>query len=299
MSKLSLFLSKFIPQRLERNIRDFRDLYLRHYRLEELPREIYDPALHRYKISFCTTCMNRFFHLRQTIIRNMENNLGYPGVEFVLINYNSQDGLHAWAEKNLKKYIDAGILNYYYTPDPQFFHVSKAKNLAHLMAQGDIVCNVDGDNFTGKDFAYYINFLFNQYGLNTMLHFRKKPFWGTEGRIALSKQNFMTLGGYDESFLPTGHEDHDLMNRAKAYGISYYNIEIENFLRYLSNTTKEKSMNFEDKDAYYYNYESGNRKTSDENIANNRLIANPGGWGSAKLYKNFSKEPVTAAAQNS
>jgi hypothetical protein len=42
MSKLSLFFSKLIPQKLERNIRDFRDLHLRQYAFEKLPAEIYN-----------------------------------------------------------------------------------------------------------------------------------------------------------------------------------------------------------------------------------------------------------------
>ncbi|RAW01350.1 glycosyltransferase [Pseudochryseolinea flava] len=293
MSKLSLFFSKLIPQQLERNLRDFRDLYLRNYAFEKLPAEIYDPTLKHHSISFCTTCMNRFFHLRKTVIKNMEDNINYPGVEFVVINYNSQDGLHEWAKKNLKKYTDAGVLSYYHTKEPQFFHVCKAKNLAHRAAKGDIVVNVDGDNFTGKDFAYYINWLYNKHDFNSIFHFRKKPYWGTEGRIALAKTKFMELGGYEESFLPTGHEDHDLLNRAKAYGMRYENIQIENFLRYLSNTTKEKSMNFEDENAYYYNYETGNRKISNDNIAAGKLIANVNtSWGSLPMFKNFTEEVV-------
>ena len=292
MSKLTLLMSKIFPQKLERQVRDFRDMYLRKYQVVNLPEEIFDPSLKRNSISFCTTCMNRFFHLRHTIIRNIENNLNYPNVEFVLLNYNSQDGLHEWALKHLKKYVDLGVLNYYYTTQPEFFHVCKAKNLAHRVAKGEIVCNLDGDNFTGKNFAYYINYLFEQHGGNSVFHFRKKPFWGTEGRIALSKVKFQELGGYDESFLPTGHEDHDLLNRAKAFGMEYNNIEIENFLRYLSNTTKEKSMNFEDEQAYYYDYESGNRKQSNDNIANNKLIANLNGQEKFPVYKNFSSELI-------
>ena len=71
------------------------------------------------------------------------------------------------------------------------------------------------------------------------------------------------------------------------------NIEIENFLRYLSNTTKEKSMNFEDENAYYYNYETGNRKTSNDNIAAGKLIANVNtAWGSTAMFKNFTDEVV-------
>lgn len=292
MSKLTLLLSNLVPQRLERKARDFRDLYLRHYKLEKLPPEIYSKDLKYYTISFCTTCMNRLFHLQQTIIKNMEDNLDYPNVEFVLINYNSQDGLDAWAQRHLKKYVEEGILNYYHTTEPQFFHVCKAKNLAHKAAKGDIIVNLDGDNFTGEDYAFYINYLFNKKGFDNLYHFRKSPYWGTEGRIVLSKEKFVELGGYDESFHPTGHEDYDLINRAKAYGLGYENIQVENFLRYLSNTTKEKSSNFEDENAYFYDYESSNRKKSNDNITANRLIANKDGWATMPVYKNFSKEAI-------
>ncbi|MBT1705728.1 glycosyltransferase family A protein, partial [Chryseosolibacter indicus] len=222
---------------ITRAIRDFRDLKLRRYNEEKLPAEIYDPSLEKRKVSFCTTCMNRFFHLRKTFIKNIEDNIDYPNVEFVLLNYNSKDELHQWAQKTLPKYIERGIVNYYYTDRPDFFHASIAKNLAHKVAQGDIVCNLDGDNFTGKDFAYYLNYKMHVMGDNTILHVRKSPYWGTEGRIVLTRKNFIELGGYDESFEPIGHEDHDLLHRAKAYGLKYENVLIENFLHYLSNTT--------------------------------------------------------------
>ncbi|MBL7856250.1 MAG: glycosyltransferase family 2 protein [Cyclobacteriaceae bacterium] len=292
MSRIGTFVHGIFPEQWERRLRDFRDEYLRTYHHEKLPQAIYDTGLKQHSISFCTTCMNRFFHLRKTIIRNMESNIRYKRAEFVLVNYNSQDGLHEWAKKNLRKYIDAGILNYYYTPEPKFFHVSIAKNIAHRMAKGEFVCNVDGDNFTGKDFAFYLNYLINQFGIDSLFHFRKKPFWGTEGRVALSKAKFLALGGYDESFFPTGHEDHDLINRARAYGMPYHVIEIENFLHYLSNSTREKSKNFEDPNAYYYNYESANRETSNRNIARGELVANGGILPAVAVYKNFTDELV-------
>ena len=100
----------------------------------------------------------------------------------------------------------------------------------------------------------------------------------------------MELGGYDESLDPIGHEDHDLMDRGKAIGMQYENIQIENFLHYLSNTTKEKSENCDVNPENYYNYESRNRIKSQENIAAGKVKANPHGWGLYPLYKNFSKE---------
>jgi predicted glycosyltransferase involved in capsule biosynthesis len=279
-------------QRFERLVRDIRDQYFRNYKDEKLPAEIFDNALPKYSISFCTTCMNRFFHLKRTFLKNVESNRNYPNVEFVLVNYNSQDKLHQWAKKNLPSYIERGLVNYYHTTEPRYFHASKAKNLAHKVSNGEIVCNLDGDNFTGNDFAYYINYKMQTGGIDSLLQFKKAPYWGTEGRIVLAKKYFLELGGYDENLGPTGHQDHDLMDRGKIFGLKYENIQIENFLHYLSNTTFEKSVNVSEDLINFYDFESKNRKQSTENIKMNLLRANSDGWGNIPLYKNFGEEAI-------
>lgn len=278
-----------LRQLIERKIRDIRDIYFRRYKDEKLPDEMFRHNKHL-SISFCTTCMNRLFHLKETYVQNIKDNLDYPAVEFVLVNYNSQDGLHEWVKENLTKYINNGLVNYYYTDAPEVFHASIAKNLAHKVAKGDVVCNLDADNFTGKNFAFYINHAMQQEGLSALLQFKKAPYWGTEGRIVLSKENFFKLGGYDEELAPIGHEDHDLMDRAKAYGLKYKNVPIENFLHYLSNTTYEKAVNVSKDSVRYYDLESTNRELSQKNIQLGKLQANEKGWGTIPLMKNFSTE---------
>ena len=287
-----LVLKKHISQRLEKLLRRFRDQYLRFYKFEKLPKQIYARQLKNYKISFCITCMNRLFHLKNTLEKNIIDNKNYKNLEFIVINYNSKDHLDRWMREHMSDYIQSGILKYYRTDEPESFHASKAKNLSHLLAEGEIVCNLDGDNFTGKDFAFYINFMFNQHGENIFLHFTKKPFWGTEGRMALTKENFLRLGGYDEDLLPIGHEDHDLMNRAKAFGLNYVKIEIENFLRYLSNTEQEKAENCVNEPTSFYVLEKNNRDKSNENIKKGKIIANPQGMSKFTLYKNFASSPL-------
>lgn len=285
-------LKKWLPTPLEKQLRKVRDNYLRKYRYVSLPEEVYQTGK-TYKISFCTTCMNRLFHLRQTYLKNIKDNISYPQVEFVLIDYNSQDGLEQWAQDHLAEYINSGKVTYYKTSEPTFFHASIAKNLAHKLASGDILCNLDGDNFTGKDFAFYINYLYQRHGLNALLHFRKEPYWGVEGRIAISADNFYKLGGYDESFLPTGHEDYDLVDRARAFGLDYRPIAVENFLRYLSNSTKEKAENCGPDYQNYYHMELTNKAQSHENIRLGKLVANPSGVEEVVLYKNFTTETIS------
>ncbi len=293
MSKATLLLSKILPHKLERRIRTYRDVYLRNYDLVSLPSDIYSEALNKHSISFCTNCMNRLYHLKHTIEENIKSNRNYGNVEFVLVNYNSKDGMHRWVKKNLMQYIDSGILNYYHTTEPKYFHMSKAKNLAHKLAKNEILCNLDGDNFTGDDFAFYINYLFNQEGLDTIFHFKKAPYWGTEGRIALTKKNFEKLGGYDEDFHPAGHQDHDLLERAKAIGLEYMNVEIENFLRYLSNSTHEKSTGLAENKVDFYKLRNENVQWSNENLESGQYVANlKEGWGRSVVYRNFEETPI-------
>lgn len=293
MSKATLLLSKLLPNTVERKIRTYRDIYLRNYKVEDLPDEIYSEDLIKHSISFCTNCMNRLYHLRHTMEENINSNIEYGNVEFVLVNYNSKDGMHEWVRKHLMKYIESGLLNYYYTEEPEYFHMSKAKNLAHILAKNKIVCNLDGDNFTGKDFAYYINYLFNIHGEDNIFQFKKAPYWGCEGRIVLSKDNFMKLGGYDEAFHPAGHQDHDLVFRGQAIGLDYHTIEVENFLRYLSNSTLEKSTGLAEKKVDYYKLRDENIVASNKNIENGELVANlENGWGKSIVYKNFEDTPT-------
>ena len=47
----------------------------------------------QHKISICTTCMNRLDDLKQTLPQNILDNADYTRTEFVLIDYNSSDGL--------------------------------------------------------------------------------------------------------------------------------------------------------------------------------------------------------------
>jgi hypothetical protein len=75
-------------------------------------------------------------------------------------------------------------------------------------------------------------------------------------------------------------------------GLEYTNIQIENFLHYLSNTTKEKAENCAVEPDNYYGYESRNRMVSKKNIEEGRLKANLDGWGMFPLYKNFSEEAI-------
>ena len=51
----------------------------------------------QYKVSICTTCMDRLSDLKQTLPQNIQDNLDYPNVEFVVLDYNSKkDDVDGW-----------------------------------------------------------------------------------------------------------------------------------------------------------------------------------------------------------
>src|SRR5688572_15135597 len=105
------------------------------------------------RISLCTTCMGRLHHLKETLPRNLEDNKDCPELEFVVLDYNSPDSTGAWLHETYPDLIHSGRLKYFRTTEPKYFHMAHSKHVAHRLATGDIVCNVDADNFTGPGFA--------------------------------------------------------------------------------------------------------------------------------------------------
>jgi len=174
------------------------------------------------KISFCTVCMNRLHHLRKTLPVNLKNTKNFENLEFVLLDYNSSDGLEDYVKNDLATYVQSGRLVYYKTNTPVHFHRSHSRNLVFKLATGDIVCNIDADNFTESDFPVYVQKIFTE-SPNTFLTtigtngnlFRKDVL----GRICVNKKDFYRVGGFDERMSYYGFEDYDFVNRLEFNGV--------------------------------------------------------------------------------
>ena len=162
--------------------------------------------------------MGRLHHLRQTIYRNIDDNNDYPTLEFVLLDYNSPDQMAAWVRDELKAHLAMGLVKYFRTDEPEYFHHAHAKNVSHKLATGDVVCNLDADNFTGRGFASYLGQVFTG---------ERACFVGVDGslypsacgRIALRRSDFIHLRGYEERIQGWGYDDHNLVARSMNYGL--------------------------------------------------------------------------------
>lgn len=239
----------------------------------------------QYKISIVTTCMNRLNELKVTLPKNMENNIDYDKLEFVIIDYNSQDGVGDWIKENLQKHIDSGRLSYYRTTEPVSYSMSHSRNIGFKVATGDIICSVDGDAFVNKGFATYLNLMANQHPKMAFFAKGKKRL---RGRLCFYKKEFVNiLGGYDEGLTGYGSEDHDLMHRAWGSGMTMMWFGG----KYHTNLPSKKHQitNFDEKDWKYT--EKRNKIISAFNLYWERWYANKKKhWGKAHLTKNFKEE---------
>ncbi len=209
-----------------------------------------------YKISFCTTCKGRLSHLQQTLPKNLAALQSYPNAEIVVLDYGSEDGLAAWLQQHYSAEIASGRIRYarYETPD---FHMSHAKNMAHRLATGDILCNLDADNSIVPGFAEWLNRTFHADKNGFVnpdildIHFGAKagkPWDGLAGRIAMHRDNFLRLRGYDETISHWGRDATDIVIRAHKLGMSRHAIPQELYGEAIphSNEARMENMSAQD-----------------------------------------------------
>ena len=231
------------------------------------------------KIAFCTTCMNRINHLQQTLEKNIQDNYLKDKVEFILLDYNSQDGLGEWIYSNMKQYIDEGILAYYKNPEPIHYLRSHSRNMAFRLANASILCNLDADNFLGNGFAA---FMLNEFSKHDNIFYTNNySFNDTFGRVCVRTEDFMSIRGYNESLKSYGYEDNDFLNRLVLHGL--------------------KPMSFHDPEFYHYIVHSDNDRVSEEYMAKNLYkmyitYFNPYTSGILLLYNDYTTEQYTLIA---
>lgn len=195
----------------------------------------------RKKISFCITCMNRLHHLKKTLEKNiLENNL-FNDVEFLVLDYNSTDGLDEWMKTKMEKYIMSDILVYYKTTDPKVYNRSHSRNMAFRLSRGELICNLDADNFLGKDFAKkMVEDLSNDFNSFYTSDCRINDVFG---RIVVSRKNFFDTKGYNEHLIGYGFEDVDLFNRLIKCGVKHLMFSNPDYYNVISHSKLERINN--------------------------------------------------------
>ena len=170
------------------------------------------------RLSFCITCKDRLDHLKQTLGRNLSDNAeDRRDIEFVLVDFATL-GLTEYIQATFPTELADGYLRYFSSAALPYWSAPVAKNTSHVLARGDILANLDADNYTQYRGGRFILSVFDQYGGDVLFHFRKPDgrYQGTSGRIAVSRTAFRELGGYNQALLPVGFDDLDFVHRFRA-----------------------------------------------------------------------------------
>ena len=237
-------------------------------------------------VGFCTTCKGRTQHIQETLPANLRDN---ARARFVLVNYNSQDGLDDFLRKKHMKDIESGRLSVYRFTEPGPFRMAHAKNLAHRLAMLEgcaALVNVDADNFAGPDFDQYVTERLSAYDGDAFLWANMKKgemHRGISGRIAVPAHAFLEAGGYDEMFETWSPDDKDFNARLRRLGFRALEID-DQFLDAINHNDKMRFREYPDCQYDAEDFTLPNRK--------HIRIANAGRLGLGVVFKNFGREPV-------
>lgn len=215
------------------------------------------------KISYCITCKGRAHHLIQTLPHNLALEKDNPNIEFVVLDYDSKDGLGEWIQQNLREELESGRVRYArFEPAPNF-KMAHAKNMAHRVATGDILCNLDADNFLAPGFTTWMRdsmvqepkSFITSLPLNAMEFLTtrlsakvvgNKPLLG--GRVALWRDDFLKLGGYDERFTGWSPDDVNMAMRARESGLKPFTVPDDRIGHSVEHSNMDRLANLSTRD---------------------------------------------------
>lgn len=221
------------------------------------------------KISFCTTCAQRLYQLTQTWEQNIEMIRKYPYVEWVLLNYDGEQKMHEFVMNNQPIWPN----NFVYAKElsNREWHMSVAKNIAHQLGSGDILFNLDCDNYIGEAIDNINSCFIND--VKAVHFFSGTHMDGTFGRIGIEKKLFYELGGYDESFYPMAGQDTDLLTRVQELGHRIERIKCSSNVS-IKNTKEESIKLCKKYNQTWEQFAKDGRKRINKKIIEKNFIAN-------------------------
>jgi glycosyltransferase involved in cell wall biosynthesis len=201
-------------------------------------------------------------------------------IEWVIVNFNSTDGLDAMMMEKLGHLTTR--IAYFRETSGRAWHASIAKNVAHRVATGEILMNLDCDNFIGNALDAIREYF--QVGYRLLHLFSGFNGDGTYGRIVIDRDVFHAVGGYDESFYPMAYQDADLLQRATAIGTRGRRVHCPRGLA-LPNTKEQSVINCA-MAMTWDDFHFANQARSQANMAAGRFVANaPDGWSFMQIER--------------
>ena len=222
------------------------------------------------KVSYCSTCKGRLNQLKYTLYHNLSS-LSDIDAEWIIVDYGCPDKTkEALFELPLvKEALLNGKLKLYSFNKDIPFNMPLSKNLSHSLASGEIVFNLDIDNFIGDSFVQISKLKITEIiTSNTTLNH------GLGGRVGMYKSVFDKLGGYDLELDVVGYDDVDLIKRASKLHLK--NVYETNIKPPIPNTL-EDSIKYTGSTKDPMSILKNSKSISDNNIRTGKLFSNKKG----------------------
>jgi GT2 family glycosyltransferase len=151
-------------------------------------------------------------------------------------------------------------------------HFAQAYNAVSRYATGDVFAWLDGDNVIGPDYVTRVLAEITADPLAIVHCWTGDWLDGTCGRLAMHRDLFSRIGGYDEALGTAGSQDLDLRDRAQAAGGHVVVIQDPSVVGLAIRTSHAAKTQHLRND--YYQTTAANAALSRANIAAGRLVAN-------------------------
>jgi hypothetical protein len=231
-------------------------------------------------IVICSQVKNRFYQFKETFYENLNTINRYPNVTWTIVDIGSNDGIEEFFAQFLSSY-NKNNMNYYRVIEDLPYSIPIAKNFSLRLSNGYFLFNLDIDNYL-DDIIDIILSLDNTVGIrcNTIKQ-------GVYGRIGCHSDRLKIIGGYDESFLPAGGHENDLIRR--LYNIGYGLNHIECKKMPIQNSKEETVKNFIDNHLSWQEMNKINFYKT-QNNSNNKIINPNNNFTKASFIHNFKNK---------
>lgn len=169
----------------------------------------------RNKISAIIACMNR----ENNLLKCVESCLKIDEIaEIIVIDYGSFPPIRSLPSSDRIKL---------YRIESPYWHLSKAYNIAALLASNNIIIKLDSDYCLDASFIKYNNIKPNEYisGINIQDSLC--------GFLMIYKKDFLSVGGYNENIINYGYDDEDINKRLRTLNYLRKKNLDRNFIKHL------------------------------------------------------------------
>jgi hypothetical protein len=184
-------------------------------------------------LSYCITCHKRLWQVVQTLDHNLKYTVK-DTIDICLLLYNDEESFK-YLQTNYRKFINDGRLKLYnFKEEPKIFQDGTSwscgytKNLIHMKAKGEVLFNLDADNFIDNNLQKRLLVL-----KENELIITSRREWlpdGRSGRIGVHSKLYKDVQYRDKG----RNDDGDFINRCVRKGCKV--IEISCPLKPISNS---------------------------------------------------------------